>query len=79
MAGSNKIDSIEDLAAAIDSHLAEIIGQKDEPPPGWLSVADYAQQRGVSASTARSRIKRLLSAGVLERVKVGNVNYYRPL
>lgn len=47
-----------------------------EPPPGFLSVKDYAKRIGISEGAAGDRLRRSVSEGRIESVLVKTGNHY---
>lgn len=71
----------KDDLAGLDA-LIELTHRKEEPPPGYFSVAQYCARcaevgKKIGERTAREKLDNLAKAGKVDKVKVGFRNYYK--
>ena len=65
--------STKTIPGCTDAELAALVsavggsGGVDEVPPGWYTVQQVAQARGVARCTASEQLLRGVSAGTIER------------
>ena len=56
--------------AAIAAEIAEVIGMLPPRPAGYITIAEYAEDLGISRSSARRYLQAAAERGELERLKV---------
>lgn len=68
-----------DLWAKMDAAIADC-GPKGGPPEGCFTLPEMMKRKGISRTTARNIINRLVAAGRIEAggtCGIGNAKYYR--
>ena len=54
----------------IATEIAEVIGMLPPRPAGYITIAEYAEDLGISRSSARRYLQAAVKSGKLERLKV---------
>lgn len=75
--------TLEQALAFFDRAEASIPKPPDRPAPGFFTAAELAKEKGVSRSTMKLKLNRLVERGLAEalegRVKTCKTAYYRIL
>ena len=62
-----------------DEMIAEVAAaiSLDTPGDDWVTIAEAAIAQNITKSTAAGRLERKYDQGIMDKMKIGNVRYFR--